>query len=117
MLLDKFISETLTSIIKGINEAQDFAKDNNAFVNPDIQKWDLDKMITIGYKTRDGFSCVSKIDFDIAVTVSNTNESNLGGGINVYSLKLGADKSKADTNEIVSRIQFSVNVALPSTEI
>ena len=114
MELDKFISNSLKSIIKGINDSQDFAVENGARINPYIDKWDFDKTMTTFYGREDGARAISKIDFDIAVTASNTQETGGEGGINVYSLKLGGKLSDTEKNESISRIKFSLNVVLPN---
>lgn len=114
MELDKFISNSLKSIIKGIKETRDFAKENGAIINPYVEQWDYEKIRTTYYKNKDGAIEVSKIDYDIAVTTSNTQETGGEGGINVYSLKLGGKASDKEMNESVSRIKFSLNVVLPN---
>lgn len=116
MELNKFISESLKSIISGINDAQDFAKDNGAIINPDLRKWDYDKMFSIERHREDGFVAVYKVDFDIAVSATDEKSSGGKAGLNVYSLSLGGNKSKTEQNETISRIKFSVNTALPSVK-
>ena len=114
MKLDEFISDSLQSIIKGINDSQDFALENGARINPHVGKWDENKMLTTYYGKEEGTRAVSQIDFDIAVTTSSTKETGGEGGINVYSVKLGGKLSDKDANETVSRIKFSLNVAFPN---
>lgn len=116
MELDKFISNSLKSIIKGIKESQDFAKENGARINPHIGKWDYEKIQTTYYGKEEGARVISKIDFDIAVTTSSSQETGGEGGINVYSLKLGGKLSDKEINESISRIKFSLNVVLPNVE-
>ena len=43
MELDKFITETLNAVVKGVKNSQDFAKENGARINPHVGKWDLDR--------------------------------------------------------------------------
>ncbi|MBU2527236.1 MAG: hypothetical protein KKC03_11610 [Bacteroidetes bacterium] len=116
MELDKFISKSLKSIIKGIKDSQDFANENGARINPHVGKWDFDKNETTYFGNEEGARAVSKIDFDVAVTISNSQETGGEGGINVYSLKLGGKLSDTEINESVSRIKFSLNVALPNSK-
>ena len=50
------------------------------------------------------------IEFDIAVSVSTTNETTGGGGIKVLEvIQGGASVSKESTNSSVSRIRFKIN--------
>lgn len=116
MQLDKFISNSLKSIIKGIKESQDFAVENGARINPYVGNWDVEKQLTTYYKNQDGARAVSKIEFDIAVTTTSSQETGGEGGINVYSLKIGGKLSDKEIKESVSRIKFNLNVVLPNTE-
>ncbi|MBL7945016.1 MAG: hypothetical protein JNN32_03060 [Flavobacteriales bacterium] len=117
MNLDNFISETIKSLIKGINDAKVFAKENGARINPEFdnrRSVENSNANVVFFKGRDGAIGVSTIDFDIAVSVSNTQGSEGGGGINVYALKLGGSINENEMNETVSRIKFSLNIVLPS---
>lgn len=116
MQLDEFITNSLKAIIKGIKDSQDFAKENGARINPYIEKLDIGKIPIVFYGSEGGARALTKIDFDIAVTSSNIQESGGEGGINVLSVKIGGKLSDIDKNENVSRIQFSINVALPNVE-
>jgi hypothetical protein len=116
MKLDEFISESIKAVIKGINDSQEFAKENGALINPHIGKWDFDKTETTYYGNEEGARRVSKINFDVAVTVSNTSSIDGGGGINIHALKLGTNIADSEKNETVSRIQFDLNVALPNID-
>jgi hypothetical protein len=111
---NEFISDTLKSIIKGVKDSQDFAKEHGARINPHVGKWDVEKSLTTYYGKEEGARGISTIDFDIAVTASNSQESGGEGGINVFSVKLGGKLSDAEKNETVSRIKFSLNVVLPN---
>jgi hypothetical protein len=110
MNLDTFITESLKAIIKGVKETQDFAHQNKASINPQLAGWDMNKT----YATKDDLRAVTPIDFDIAVTASNENESGGNAGINVLSFSLGGKLSDKKLTETVSRLKFTVNVALPN---
>lgn len=114
MKLDEFITDTLKSIIKGVKDSQEFAQENGARVNPHIGNWDKTKILTTYYGREEGARVISTIDFDIAVTASNSQETGGEGGINVFSVKLGGKLTDAEKNETVSRIKFSLNVTLPN---
>jgi hypothetical protein len=116
MKLDNFISETLNSVIKGIKDSQDFAKENGARINPNVGKWDYDKTRTIYLGKEKEASIVSTIDFDVAISSSNEQENGLKGGVNVMSLNFGGNLSDKDISSIVSRIKFSIDIVLPSVE-
>ena len=113
MQLDEFITETLKSIIKGIKDSQDFAKDNGSIVNPLKNRYSEGTHIKVG--NRDEGTVVSHIEFDIAVTASTKQESGVSGGINVLSLNIGGKTSEIENNQTISRIKFSLEVLLPSS--
>lgn len=116
MELDKFITETLNSVIKGVKNSQDFAKENGARINPHVGKWDFEKTKTTYFGREEGARAISNIEFDIAVSTSNEQESGIKGGINVMSVNLGGKLSDKDLKETVSRIKFSIDVVLPNVE-
>lgn len=114
MELDAFISETLKSLIKGIKDAQDFATQNNAIVNPTI----LNNYTPphSAYLDHEGLrKAVTKIDFDVAVTVSSQQETGMNGGIKIMAINLGGKAADTSLNEVASRLNFSVHIVLPAT--
>lgn len=111
--MEDFISGTLKSIIKATNESMKFAKENGAIINPirkDVQNenymWRIDG--------EDGKRGVTRIDFDVAVTVTNEEGNKVGGGLKVQVLQVGGSKNTSETNQTNSRICFSLDVALPN---
>ena len=115
MNLDEFLSETLKGIIKGVKDAQQFAEDNDAVINPYLhERHKVDTMILFneqGYNPR----ALYKLQFDIALTASEETGKSGHGGINVMSIKLGGELSTKGTEQTVSRVQFPLFVVLPST--
>jgi hypothetical protein len=115
MNLDEFLSETLKGIIKGVRDAQEFAKDNDAVVNPYLHERQKSEAMILfnesGYQPR----ALYKLQFDIALTASEETGKSGHGGINVMSIKLGGELSSKGTEQTVSRVQFPLYVVLPST--
>lgn len=98
MKLQEFVSETLKEIIAGVMEAQAYARDNGANVNAPTEKI---------------FPSAKEVEFDVAVTSTDTSETQASAGIFVAALGVGA-KGKSDiSNSCVSRVRFSVPIALP----
>ena len=114
MELDKFITETLNAVVKGVKNSQDFAKENGARINPHVGKWDLDRTKFTFFGKEEGARTISSIEFDVAISSSNEQENGVKGGINVMSVNFGGNLSDKDSKETVSRIKFSVNVVLPN---
>lgn len=124
MDLETFISNSLKAVIKGIADTKDYAIENGALINPYVGNWDLRKseddpipiIPTTYFGNQEGARRISKIKFDIAVTVSNSSEINGGGGINVHALKLGGNAKSTEEDASVSRIQFDLDLVLPNTD-
>lgn len=117
MNLDEFISESLKSIIKGINDAQEYAKDNGSGINPLLDSAPplVAKEVKVNSTTR--YHLYTKVQFDIAVSASTHKEDGIGAGIKVWSIGLGADIKDVLKNETVSRIQFDITVLLPKSHL
>ncbi len=97
MDLEKFISETLVSIKKGLRSANEDLVEDGKILGQDAQA-----TFIIG---PDG---CEKISFDIAVTASEETEKSGGGGIKVMSIGVGGKLDKTETQQSVSRIKFNV---------
>ena len=97
MNLEKFISETLINIKKGLRSANEELVEDGKILGKDASATFL-----IG---SDGSE---KISFDIAVTVSEETEKKGSGGIKVMSVGVSGDLGKIETQQYVSRIKFNV---------
>ena len=111
MQLNEFIAESLKQIFTGISDAKQCAAMNGFQVNP----W-----ITFGKSDANGLlldretkTPVRVVEFDVAVTVSESKQSKGGAGIFVASLSLGGQIQSDGSNTVVSRIKFSVPLAFP----
>jgi hypothetical protein len=105
MELDTFITKTINSIIKGIYDSKDFAKENEACVNP--------KMIST--KDNSHKPTITNLEFDIAVTSSMEKENGINGGISVFNVSVGGKTSDKGIEQSLSRIKFSVGILLPES--
>jgi len=116
MELQEFLSETLKQIVKGVKDAQEFVANegHGAKVNPrgvtalkrddQGQKQPHD----IGTKLP-----IERVEFDVAISASDSVESSGGGSLRVWALNVGGQAGSATENTTVSRIRFSVPVVLP----
>ena len=116
MELEKFISESIKSIIKGIADSKDFAIEYGARVNPEMQVHNKDQEMFILYKGKNGGKTVTKLDFDIAVTATNESTSGGSGSINEFDGKIGGKLEGTEKFENISRLKFTLNVVLPYTK-
>jgi hypothetical protein len=114
MELDEFITGTVKSIIKSINDTKEFCEVNGAIINPILMDHDYDYKSSIWRKDgQDGRRGLTKIDFDIAVHASNEEGSKVGGGLKIQVFSLGASSTNTEISQTTSRIKFALNVALP----
>jgi hypothetical protein len=105
MDLETFIAETLRQIIKGVKTAQASDDCKGAQINP-TYNW---------HGTQ--FSGAQKIEFDVAVTVSEEKAKQGKANIGVASyIGIGGKASSATASSSVSRIRFEVPVTLPTKE-
>ena len=57
---------------------------------------------------------VQKVEFDVALTVSNTADASGKAGIKVFSVELGGGGSIAHEQSTVSRVKFTVPIVPPA---
>ena len=116
MELSTFISESLKAIITGVKDTKNFAIENGAIINPSLGNPKSTENNLYHYlENCEGAKYVNDIDFDIALTVSNQQNSDIVGKINVYALAIGSTTKELDIKETVSRLKFSVKAILPGT--
>ncbi len=112
MQLDEFVSQTLKQVIDGVSSAQQYGKSKNANINPSTARMD-GKAAGYSFCVETGIP-LQDIEFDVAVTVSESNESSDGdanvGAISVTSLNQSTSQSSS-----VSRIKFKVPILLPNS--
>lgn len=105
MQLDEFVKQVIISVVAGVNESQNLLKDISAIVNPSTIKDDY----------IDGMSRkVINVNFDVGVTITEEGANSKGIKIAVFDVLSGkADRETKTANQTVSRVSFSVPVALP----
>ena len=99
MDLKSFITETLKQIIEGVQDAQ---------------KYISDKEIPSTIHPKKSRENIESVDFDVAVTSTESNSSGLSGGIKVASIfSIGGEGKNQASEQNVSRIKFKVQIELP----
>lgn len=108
MNLKEFISETLTEIQAGVQDAIQKTKETqtNGAINP---VWGGSEDISSEY--------IQSVKFDIAVTISDKVTGGAEGGIKVVGMKVGANKEESSETSHISRIQFSIPIIPPVTSV
>jgi len=120
MELKDFVSESLKQIIKGVQLAQVFAQKDGrgAKINPrGITALKRDSKGCIQPHDIDTNLPVERIEFDVAVTASETSAASGGGGLRVWVINAGAETGKSAENTTVSRIRFGVPLVLPDPSV
>jgi len=115
MELKEFIKTALTDITDAVSELQGELR-NRAIVSPSVPN--PISNVTVKDPQNDKINRpISKIDFDVAITVGSTDNMEAGGkvGIQIFSAKLGGNNENHTEN--VSRITFSIPVVLPTYHV
>ena len=111
MQLNEFITESLNQVFAGISDAKKTAAAHGFQVNPWITSGKSDTTgVLVDRETK---TPVQIVEFDVAVTTVESEQSKAGAGLFVAGLGLGGQLRADETNTIVSRIKFSVPIAFP----
>lgn len=109
MELKDFIETALTQLIDGLNSAASYAKEHGAEVNPANENGKLNRSMMLDRR-------VAEVKFDIAIAVSEGSGTKAGISVLGGVINLGAGGESKAENSVVSRIQFTVPMALPKQE-
>jgi hypothetical protein len=106
MDLDEFVKSTILQIVQGMNAASTEVSTINqsAIVNPRFPE--------------QAYADPISLQFDVAVTVSARSGLEAGGNVKVFSaFQAGGKGERGHEHETMSRVQFELPIALPSTAI
>lgn len=122
MELKDFVSQVITEICQGIDDAKKKTAGSGALVCPPISSV-KDNIAYITYKNAD-HSTAALVYFDVALTVSSSETSGQEGQtkgklsvMSLFSANLGmSDTQKNEqTEQTVSHIRFTIPVRFPSS--
>lgn len=117
MDLKEFVAETLKQIFDGVTAAQEDVKSSGGKINPNVVPRNLAKISTPHMVVRDGKGTpATNIDFDVALTITDSSGKKGKAGLSVWGQGAGMEGSSQTINSTVSRVKFSVNVALPPSK-
>lgn len=107
MELKDFISETLISVIEGIQVAnQKINKEGNHPI-----------LYQPGNTSNDSFNTTEKISFEVYLQVEGQTDKGVGGHVNVIGIKIGgegkASQSELHSHKITFAIPFDLTKAKP----
>ncbi|MEZ9654040.1 hypothetical protein AB4277_05055 [Vibrio splendidus] len=120
MNLKDFIKESIVEISEAINEANEELASKGAIVNPArVHVNDSKESPIYGYaldpdENKSFRRPVHLLNFDIAVTASESEGKKGGTSIKVAGFGLGIDGKEETNNSINSRITFNLPVSLPT---
>ena len=113
MKLSDFVSQTLTELIDGVKKAQRYGREQGAEINANIASGIVREQKRLPSQTG---GVIEFIEFDIAVTSSEGEQTQGGVGVFVGPIGLGAKGKSESQNSSVNRIKFSVPIAFPPNE-
>ncbi|MDP3419916.1 MAG: trypco2 family protein [Thiobacillus sp.] len=114
MELSEFVKQSLTQIVSGVKASQDEIRNQGGYVNPAIFASSPGNAGTTHFGSVGDGQNVLLVDFDVAVTVTDTVEGGAGGKLSVASFfKVEAGGKGSTASEATSRILFKVPLALP----
>lgn len=117
MDISEFIKETIKEVSDGVFQASIHCNQSGVIVNPTITVGENGeyyipvKPSSVAMQRR-----VQKIDFDIAVEATETEQSNGQAGVSIKVVSGGGSHSKESKNTTASRICFSIPVCLPTQD-
>lgn len=115
MELKEFIKTAITDITEAVSELQT-ELENGAIVSPSLPNPIANTTVIDPENDRINRP-ISKIDFDVAITVGDTATKEAGGklGIQILSAKIGGESQTHTEN--MSRMSFSIPVVLPTVHV
>lgn len=115
MELKEFIKTAISDITGAVSELQN-ELGNGAIVSPSLPNPIANRTVIDPENDRINRP-ISKIDFDVAITVGDTSATGAGvkAGIQIFSAKIGGENTTHAEN--VSRITFSIPVVLPTEHV
>lgn len=115
MDIKDFIKESLLQIVDGISETNEALKEKGAYI-PTRMVVGEGVWGTLDMETNTTRHFM-RVDFDLAVTVTQGDKIKAGGGLSIASLaKAGATSENCSQNEEISRIKYTIPIALPELD-
>ena len=117
MDISEFIKETIRQVSIGIELSARECSQIGAVVNPTISVGEDGcyyiplKPSSVAMQRR-----VQKIDFDIAVEVTESEETGGEGGVSLHVFTAKGNLTNKTINSTINRVSFSVPICLPSQD-
>jgi len=108
MELKEFVKEVLVQLCEGVSDAQVEVSKLGGVVNPSGFRDDV--------KTEDKRRPVEIVHFEIGLVSENKEGSSKGIGVFLSAIGIGGKSTDEERLESVTRIKFSVPIALPAVD-
>ena len=113
MELKDFVAEALVQIQEGVQEAIE-RRGQNSEAEGAISPHRLDLKSFDPLNPNDWDKYVQKVDFDLAVSVSDKKGAEGKGSIKIFSIAdVGGSKSKSSETSTVCRVKFTIPIIPP----
>jgi hypothetical protein len=114
MDIKDFVKESLMQIAESINDVNVELEEEGSYIpSGDMTGEGVLFTIIKGAKNRNFI----KVEFDLAVTVTQGNHTSGGGGLSIASFaNVGIKDENKEGKEEISRIKFMIPMALPEKE-
>ena len=111
MELKMFIKNTLTDIVEGIKEAKEVYSKNGGALSPELKA----PVINSNIERVEGkyYKEISNIEFEISLTNEDKEGNTSGIGVMLGSINIGAKKDANTTENVATKIKFTVPVIFP----
>ena len=108
MELREFVRSTLLEIVAGVTDAQKALDEegSTAVINAPAAG-------NLKQYYERGTRLLEMVEFDVALTVTETTDKGLGGRLSIAAASIGTQRGTSIENSEVSRVRFQVPVVLP----
>ena len=117
MELKDFISTTLAAIVDGVVDAQEKVQSKGAHINPGGLMRTTSKISENSIWDNASNNFARMVQFDVALTVEDGTKTNAKVGVVAGVFNLGASGESANKQLAINRVQFSVPVLFPASDL
>jgi len=118
MDLKQFITETIQSIVDATWELQlnyDHQPWGGTVINPPVSA--SNQLLYQVENAAHSYRRIEIIEFDVAVSASEASDTGGKAGLRVWAAEVGVDGKKNSTSEKVSRVKFTIPIALSQSTV
>lgn len=110
--IDSFIKTAIIEILQGVSSAHDYIKSkDDASITGALNPYFSDDA---NHLRKD---LIRDINFDVAINIDTSSEKSAGAKAKIYVVDAGGEYKKKDTEGQLSRVQFSVPILFPMTQL